>query len=87
MSVSPVEDTKVVSPLELLGWAHTILGASAVGFGGAVLVPELGTPSHRLLGRAYPASVGCLLANSLLIYNLTGHVGPSIIWRCSAWLH
>lgn len=58
------------------GIIHTALGVAALACGLGVLLRPKGTRGHRILGWAYVASMGGLLATAFLIYRLFGGFGP-----------
>ena len=58
------------------GIIHTACGVGALACGLGVLVRPKGTRGHRILGWAYVASMGGLLATAFLIYRLFGGFGP-----------
>lgn len=59
-----------------IGIIHTACGVAALTSGLGVLLRPKGTRGHRVLGWAYVASMGGLLATAFLIYRLFGGFGP-----------
>ncbi|MDX2193702.1 MAG: DUF2306 domain-containing protein [Gemmatimonadales bacterium] len=56
-------------PMTLLASSHLLLGVVALATGGAVVLLPKGTPTHRVIGRAYAAA---MVALCLLSFGLRG---------------
>ena len=71
-----------MSPLIAL---HAGLATGAVILGTAVLLRPKGTPSHKLLGRAWVAAMVAVAISSFWIFEIRRGAGPSWIHLLSVW--
>jgi uncharacterized membrane protein len=62
--------------LDPFGFAHALIGVTALILGLALLVRRKGTPVHRRIGLGYVLSMLLLNATALMIYDLYGRFGP-----------
>ena len=58
------------------GLAHLVCAAAALFSGAGIVATPKGTPRHRQMGRIYGLSMLGLNVTALLIYRLSGALGP-----------
>jgi len=63
-------------PISPLGASHVAAALTALVFGALVLLMPKGTQLHRAMGMGYTMAMIVLNATALLIYRITGHLGP-----------
>jgi len=64
---------------------HAAIAAAAVALGGAVLLRQKGTASHKWMGRIWAALMAAVAISSFWIFEIRHGTGPSPIHLLSVW--